>query len=140
MSKNLNELTVQGALGQDVELRYTSSGQPVANFSVASNDQYNNAAGEKVSTTTWFRVSAWGKLAEICNQYLSKGSKIIFKGRLSPEIKIYQTSGGESKANYEVTMSDLFMLGGGSGSNANTDTGTNFDTPPVVTPDEDLPF
>jgi single-strand DNA-binding protein len=59
-----------GRLGADPEMRYASSGQPVANFSVATNRKYKNAGGEDVKETVWFKVSAWGKMAEACNNYV----------------------------------------------------------------------
>ncbi len=74
-----------GNLGRDPELRYTQQGTPVAVFSVATNRQYTNAAGQEVKETIWFRVSAWGRLAEICNQYLRRGMKVYIEGRLVPD-------------------------------------------------------
>ena len=75
-------IIIVGNLGRDPEVRYTPSGQPVTSFSVATNRQYTNNAGETIKETLWFRVSAWGKTAEVCNQYLKKGSKVLVEGRL----------------------------------------------------------
>ena len=66
-------IIIVGNLGRDPEMRYTPSGQPVTSFTVATNRKYNNSAGQQVNETIWFRVSAWGKQAEICNQYVKKG-------------------------------------------------------------------
>ncbi len=75
-------IIIVGNLGRDPELRYTPSGTPVTNFSVATNRTYTNAQGEQVKETIWFRVSAWGKTAETTNQYLRKGSRVLVEGRL----------------------------------------------------------
>jgi len=75
-------IIIVGNLGRDPEVRYTPSGQPVTSFSVATNRQYTNNAGETIKETLWFRVSAWGKTAEVCNQYLKKGSKVLVEGCL----------------------------------------------------------
>jgi len=70
MSKQYNKSTFVGHLGRNPEMRYTPSGKAVTEFSVASNDQYTNSEGETVKVTTWFRCEAWGRQAEICNQYV----------------------------------------------------------------------
>jgi len=74
-----------GNVGRDPEMRYTPAGQAVTSFSVACNRQYTTNNGETIKETIWFRVSAWGKQAEICNQYLKKGSKVLVEGRLTPD-------------------------------------------------------
>jgi len=66
-------LIIAGNLGRDPEMRYTPSGQAVTNFSVAVNESFTSSSGERIQRTIWFRVSAWGKQAETCNQYLKKG-------------------------------------------------------------------
>ncbi len=72
-----HQLIIVGNVGRDPEMRYTPSGQAVTSFSVAANKQYTNAQGETVKETIWFRVSAWGNLAEVCNQYVKKGMKVL---------------------------------------------------------------
>ena len=94
-------LIIVGNLGKDPEMRYTPSGQAVTSFSVASNRKYTSSNGEQVNETIWFRISAWGKQAEICNQYLKKGSKVLVEGRLTPDKntggpRIWQKQGGSS--------------------------------------------
>ncbi len=74
-----------GNLGRDPELRYTPQGTPVTTFTVATNRIYTNAAGEQTQETVWFRVSAWGRLAETCNQYLRRGMRVYIEGRLVPD-------------------------------------------------------
>ena len=78
-------LIIVGRLGRDPEMRYIPAGQAVTNFSVATNRQYTSSNGEQVKETTWFRVSTWGKQAEVCNQYLRKGSLVLVEGRLIPD-------------------------------------------------------
>ena len=85
MAKDLNKVMIIGRLGKDPEMRYTPSGQAVTSFSVATNRQYTTGNGEQVKETIWFRVSTWGKTAEVCNQYVKKGSKVLIEGRLTPD-------------------------------------------------------
>ncbi len=103
-----------GNLGRDPEMRYTPSGQPVTSFSVASNRSYTGADGQKVDETIWFRVTAWGKQAETCNQYLRKGSKVLVEGRLNPDKnggpRIWTKQDGTAGASFEVTASTVRFL------------------------------
>jgi single-strand DNA-binding protein len=104
-----------GNLGRDPEMRYTPSGQAVTNFSVAVNDNYTNNQGEKVERTIWIRVSTWGKQAEICNQYLKKGRKVLVEGRLTPDAstgnpRIYTRQDGAAATSYEVTAQTVRFL------------------------------
>jgi len=104
-----------GNLGRDPEMRYTPSGQAVTSFSVATNRQYTNNSGETVKETVWFRVSAWGKQAEICNQYLKKGSKVLVEGRLNPDMstggpRIWTGQDGQPRASFEVTPQTVRFL------------------------------
>ena len=80
-------ITVIGRLGRDPEMRYLPNGDPVTSFSIATDRQYNDRNGQKVKETTWFRVSVFGKSAEISNQYLSKGKMVLVEGRLRPDPK-----------------------------------------------------
>ena len=71
-----HSLTIVGNVGREPEMRYTPSGQAVTSFSVATERKYTSGNGEQVKETIWFRVSTWGKQAEICKQYVKKGSKV----------------------------------------------------------------
>jgi single-strand DNA-binding protein len=107
-------LIIVGNLGKDPEMRYTPSGQAVTNFNVATNRQYTDSHGEQVKETVWFRVSAWGKSAESCNQFLRKGSKVLIEGRLVPDPKtggprVWDGQNGPG-ASYEVTASFVRFL------------------------------
>lgn len=108
-------IIIVGNLGKDPEMKYTPSGQPVTNFSVASNRSYNDGNGQPVKETIWFRIVAWGKLAETCNQHLQSGSKVLVEGRLTPDPdtgspRIWNRQDGSSGASYEVTASTVRFL------------------------------
>ena len=79
----MNKIILIGNLGRDPEPRYSPSGQMVTSFTVATNYRYKTASGEQREETEWFNCSAFGKLAETCNQYLSKGQQVYLEGRLS---------------------------------------------------------
>ena len=108
-------ITIVGNLGRDPEMRYTPSGQAVTNFSVAANRQYTGSDGVPVKETIWFRVSTWGKQAEICNQYLKKGQKVLIEGRLVPDAatggpRIWNRQDGTPAAQFEVSASTVRFL------------------------------
>jgi len=108
-------IIIVGNVGKDPEMRYTPSGQAVTSFSVATNRQYTASNGEQVKETIWFRVSAWGKQAEICNQYLRKGSKVLIEGRLTPDKntggpRVWTKNDGGFGASFEVTASTVRFL------------------------------
>ena len=108
-------IIIVGNLGRDPEMRYTPSGQAVTNFSVATNRQYTASDGAQVKETIWFRVSAWGRQAETCNQYLKKGSKVLVEGRLTPDKetggpRIWARQDGTSAASFEVSASTIRFL------------------------------
>ena len=135
MSKQYNKNSFVGHLGRDPEMRYTPSGKAVTEFSVASNDQYTNSDGETVKVTTWFRCEAWGRQAEICNQYLHKGSKVLVEGRLKPDPKtgrpeIWTRQDGSPAADYNITVKEIYFLDSKNGDQIE---------PPAPTED-DIPF
>ncbi len=104
-----------GNLGRDPEMRYTPSGQAVTNFSVAVNDNFTSSNGEKVERTIWVRVSTWGKQAEICNQYLKKGRKVLVEGRLVTDPntggpRIWERQDGTKTASFEVSAQTVRFL------------------------------
>ncbi|HJS29886.1 MAG TPA: single-stranded DNA-binding protein [Anaerolineales bacterium] len=108
-------IIIVGNLGRDPEMRYTQSGQAVTNFSVATNRQYTASSGEQVKETVWFRVSAWGRLAETTNQYLKKGSRVLVEGRLTPDPatgspRTWTRPDGAAAAAYEVTANVVRFL------------------------------
>lgn len=130
------EIIVTGNLGRDPEMRYTPSGQAVTSFSIASNRVFTNNAGEKVTQTTWVRVSAWGKLAEVCSQYLKKGRQVLVKGRLNADEngnpRVYQRQDGTSASSFEVTAEQVEFLGGRPSDNG--------EEAPAEAASEEIPF
>jgi single-strand DNA-binding protein len=96
---------IVGNLGQDPEMRYTPSGKAVTNFTVAVNRKWTNQSGEQQEKVTWFRVAAWDKLAELCNQYLSKGRLVLVEGEV--EANAYTNQEGEAKASLELTARNV---------------------------------
>ena len=108
-------IIIAGNVGRDPEMRYTPSGQAVTSFSVATNRQYTNNNGETVKETIWFRVSAWGKTGEICNQYLKKGSKVLVEGRLTADPatggpRVWTAQDGSTRASFEVSAQTVRFL------------------------------
>lgn len=109
-------IIIVGNVGKDSEMRYTPSGQAVTSFSVATNRQYTAGNGEQVKETIWFRVETWGKLAEICNQYVKKGSKVLVEGRLTADKstggpRVWSKQDGTAGASFEVNAQTVRFLG-----------------------------
>lgn len=109
------KLILVGNIGRDVELRYLGDGTAVATLSMATNRTWNNAAGEKQTETTWFRVTCWRKQAEIAAQYLSKGRQVMIEGRLKPDENgnptVFTRNDGTPGASYEVVCERLVLIG-----------------------------
>ena len=108
-------IIIAGNVGRDPEMRYTPSGQAVTSFSVATNRQYTNNNGETVKETIWFRISAWGKTGEVCNQYLKKGSKVLVEGRLTADPatggpRVWTAQDGSTRASFEVYAQTVRFL------------------------------
>ena len=101
---------IVGHLGRDPEMRFTPNGKPVTNFSVAVSRKYNGKDGKPVEKTKWFRVTAWDKLAELCNQYLRKGRLVLVAGEI--DASAYANQAGEPAASLELTARDVKFLGG----------------------------
>tara|TARA_B100000945_G_C20394791_1_gene604230 strand:+ start:54 stop:461 length:408 start_codon:yes stop_codon:yes gene_type:complete len=104
----LNKLLIIGNLGSDPEMRYTPNGNPVTSFTVATNRRYKTSEGEDREETEWFRVSAWNRLAENCNQFLQRGSKVYVEGRLSS--RTYVSNDGETRVSLDVNASEVRFL------------------------------
>jgi len=140
----LGNLPIIGHLGRDVEMRYTPSGRAVANFSVAVNRQYTpreqgQAGGntETVKETYWFRCTAWDKQAEVCNQFLKKGSKVFIEGRLTADPasggpRIWTKQDGTPQASFELTIVTIKFLDGKS--NSGSEAGS------LEVSDDEIPF
>lgn len=108
-------VTVVGRLGRDPEMRYLPSGEPVTSFNIATDRVWNDKNGQKQKETTWFRVSVFGKQAEIANQYLSKGRMVLVEGRLRPDPKTggpatYTRQDGTVGASFELVANTIRFL------------------------------
>jgi single-strand DNA-binding protein len=108
---SVNKVILVGRLGQNPEVRYTPSGAAVANFSVATNESWTDKSGQKQERTEWHRVVVWGKLAELCAQYLAKGRQCYLEGRL--QTRQWQDKDGQTKYTTEVQAQTVQFLGGG---------------------------
>ena len=104
----VNRVILVGRLGRDPEMRHTSSGTPVTNFSVATNERWNNKEGEAQERTEWHKVVTWNKLAEISNEYLTKGQLVYIEGRL--QTREWDDRDGNKRRTTEIVASEMRML------------------------------
>ena len=148
----VNKVILVGHLGRDPELRYTQNGQAVTNFSLATSESYSKKDGEREDRTEWHRIVAWGRLAEICAEYLSKGRQIYIEGRI--QTREWEDREGEKRRTTEIVAREMQMLGRRGETNSSYDDsgtpasssaaadqstpeGSSQGTPP---PDDDIPF
>lgn len=122
MSKSINQVILMGNLTRDPELRTTPSGQNVCSFSLAVNRSWQGNDGQTQEAVDYFDVTAWGKLGELVNQYLSKGRKCLVMGRLSQRT---WEQDGQKRSKVEVVASDVTFLDGGGGAGAVGSTPSN---------------
>src|SRR6266516_7192649 len=117
MAKSVNKVILVGRLGRDPELKYTASGTPFCRFSMATDDVWNDkASGERQERTEWHNIVAWDRLAEICNQYLTKGKLIYIEGAL--QTREWDDQEGNKKKITEIRAREMVMLSGGAGDSA----------------------
>lgn len=142
MSKGtLNKTLLIGRLGKDPDVRYTAKGTAFASFSLATNEVYKDKSGETVEQTEWHRVVAWKKLAEICGQYLKKGSLVVVEGQL--RTRNYNDNKGMKRFVTEVVADGLQMLDAKNGQRnwQGSDEGATGEEEEAVTESKDaLPF
>jgi single-strand DNA-binding protein len=140
--QGINKLIVLGYAGNDAELKFTASGKPVANFSVAVNESFKNANGDSVERVEWFRCVAWNGLAELCGQYILRGKQIYLEGRM--QTRKYDDKDGNPRTTTEVVVGTLRLLGGprNGSSQAETVGGRQSSATGNGSPDnmEDVPF
>ena len=128
MARGLNKAMLIGHLGNDPEMRVTASGQSVVNFTLATNESFRDSSGNMQERTEWHRIVAWGKLAEICSQYLKKGRQVYVEGRL--QTRSWEDSKtGEKRYTTEIICSDMQMLG--SGREQGYENNSSFQQPPA---------
>jgi single-strand DNA-binding protein len=111
---SVNKVILIGNLGRDPELRYTQSGQAVANFTLATSERFANKSGEQQERTEWHRIVAWGKTGELCAQYLSKGRSVYVEGRL--QTREWEDKEGQKRSTTEIVAQNVTFLGGPRGS------------------------
>ncbi len=109
MNSLRNKVQLIGNLGNDPEMIILENGNKLAKFSIATNESYKNANGEKVTDTQWHNVVAWGKTAEIVENYLVKGKEVAIEGKLIS--RSYETKEGEKRYITEIKCNELLMLG-----------------------------
>ena len=109
-SKGVNKAVILGNVGNDPELRYMSNGKAVANFTVATSEQWKDQQGQKQERTEWHRMVAYDKLAEIIGQYVKKGSKLYLEGKL--QTREWQDQQGQKKYTTEIIVNEMQMLDG----------------------------
>ena len=104
-----NKVQLIGNLGQNPEIKTLDGGKKLAKFSIATNESYRNANGEKVTETQWHNLVAWGRLAEIIEKYITKGSEVAVEGKLT--YRTYSDKDGVKKYFTEIQVNELLMLG-----------------------------
>jgi single-strand DNA-binding protein len=107
----VNKVVLVGRLGKDPETRYTSGGQAVANFSLATDETFKDRSGERQKRTEWHRIVVWGKLAEIVQQYLKKGQLVYIEGRIQSR-QWEDKRDGQKRTAFEIVANTMKMLGG----------------------------
>lgn len=133
----VNKVFLVGNLGSDPEMRYTASGTAVCKFSLATSRRFTGKDGQKQEKTEWHRIVAWGKLGEICGQYLAKGKQVVIEGRI--DYGSYEKDGVKHYTT-DIVAENMQMLGSvGQGTRAQ-EPEPGFGPPEGGVPDDDIPF
>lgn len=141
---SVNKAILIGNLGRDPELRYTQGGKAVANFTLATNEVWSGQDGQKNERTEWHRIVCWGKTAEHCSQYLSKGRTVYVEGRI--QTREWEDKEGNKRQTTEIVAQNVTFLGGprggGSGGGAGGSGTGGYEGPPAGgdAPGDDIPF
>jgi len=142
MANGLNKAILIGHLGRDPEVRYTPSGVAVANFSIATSETWTNKEGERETRTEWHRIVAFGRLGEICGEYLSKGRQIYIEGRI--QTRDWEDREGIKRYTTEIVANQMLMLGArDQAESARSDDAPSPDFSSTQVPaqdDDDIPF
>ena len=138
----VNKVILLGRLGADPEVRYTNTGTPVANFNIATSTNFTDKSGEKTERTEWHRIVAFGKLGEICGEYLAKGKQVYIEGRL--QTRDWEDRDGNKRKTTEIVAGIMQMLGAAgdqvrSGGSDLAPPPSN-DTVPDSNTEDDIPF
>ncbi len=130
----LNKVLLIGNLGKDPEVRYTPGGQAVANFNIATNEAWTDKSGQKQERTEWHRIVVWGKVAELCGEYLSKGRQVYIEGKL--QTREWNNKEGAKQTTTEIVANQVLFLSGGErgagrgGAKGGSGGGDDFGPPP----------
>jgi len=137
---SVNKAILIGNLGRDPEVRYTPSGTAVANFSVATTENWTNRDGEKQSRTEWHRVVAWGRLGETCGEYLSKGSQVYIEGSI--QTNEWEDKEGNKRQTTEIRAWRMQMLGSRGSADVPPEANRGREVEPAgkEPSDDDIPF
>lgn len=147
MASGVNKVIILGRLGSDPEVRYTATGGAVSSFSMATNDSWTDKSGQKQERTEWHKIVVWGKLAELCGQYLSKGRQAYVEGRL--QTREWMDKENTKRYTTEIVAQSVQFLGGGAGERANPSSDFASPSPSEFEPsapsskgmtDEEVPF
>ena len=143
----VNKAILVGNLGRDPELRQTPNGQSVVNFTLATSETWTDKSGERVERTEWHRIVVWGKTAEMCNQYLSKGRTVYVEGRI--QTREWEDKDGNKRYTTEINANTVNFIGprtsggesGGGGPTGNPSSGTSGPSGDAGPPmDDNIPF
>lgn len=134
--KCFNQSIIIGHLGKDPEVRFTGDGKAVANFSVATNESWLDKEGNKQERTEWHKVVAWGKLGEICGEYLFKGNPVFIEGKL--QTREWEDREGNKRYTTEIVVSKMIMLG--AKDDENRDEGADDEERTDKTDNDEVPF
>ena len=133
---SVNKVILLGRLGQDPELKYTPSGAAVCNFSLATSESWSDKnSGQKQEKTEWHKVVVWGKLAELCNQYLAKGRQAFVEGKL--QTRSWDDQSGQKKYTTEISATTVQFIGGQASAGAGNYQQNNSSTPSANEPTQD---
>jgi len=134
----VNKVILIGNLGADPEMRYTSNGTAVANFRIATTERWTSPNGEKEERTEWHRIVAFGRLGEICGEYLAKGKQVYIEGRL--QTRNWEDKDGNQRTTTEIVTTGMQMLGRAGVSASPLPGKEESSLQPESKKDEDIPF
>lgn len=139
---SVNKVMLMGRLGADPELKTLSSGQAVANFTIATSENWVDRDGQKQEKTEWHRIVVWGKLAELCRQYLGKGRQVFVEGKL--QTRSWEDQQGQKRYTTEIVANNIQFIGGAgdrpAATNSHGASAMDFSPEPSFDSSEDIPF
>lgn len=146
MARSLNKVSLIGNVGNDPEIRATSSGSRVAKLSIATNRKFQDRSGQQQDKTEWHRLTVFGRLVDVVEQWVKKGDRLYVEGRL--EYSQTQDDQGQTKYWTDIVVGEMIMLGSGGGAGGGMQSqggGGGYAQPapattPITEPDDDLPF